>query len=109
LSTLQELLNQRAELERQIAESQHQERTEAIATIRQLMSDHGLSVQDLSAGRGSLKAAGADEGKRAKVAAKYRNPATGESWTGRGLQPKWLKAALTEGKQLTDFLITQPA
>ena len=109
MSSLQELLNQRAELERQIAETQHQERAEAIATIRQLMSDHGLTAQDLTAGRSGLRSAGDGEGKRAKVAAKYRNDATGESWTGRGLQPKWLKAALAEGKQLSDFLISQPA
>ena len=109
MSTLQELLSQRAELERQIAETQRQERAEAIATIRQLMSDFGLSAQDLTAGRGGLRAAGGEEGQRAKVPAKYRNPATGESWTGRGLQPKWLKAALSEGGQLSDFLITQPA
>jgi DNA-binding protein H-NS len=109
LSSLQELLNQRAELERQIAETQRQERAEAIATIRQLMSDFGLSAQDLTAGRSGLRAASNDEGKRAKVAAKYRNPATGESWTGRGLQPRWLKAALSEGKQLSDFLISQAA
>ena len=109
MSSLQELLNQRAELERQIAETQRQERAEAIATIRQLMSDHGLSAQDLTAGRSGLRSADDGEGKRAKVAAKCRNDAIGESWTGRGLQPKWLKAALAEGKQLSDFLITQPA
>ena len=109
MSTLQELLNQRAELERQIAETQRQERAEAIATIRQLMSDFGLSAQDLSAGRSGLRTASNDEGRRAKVPAKYRNPATGESWTGRGLQPKWLKAALSEGRQLADFLITAQA
>lgn len=36
-------------------------------------------------------------------AVKYRNAATGESWTGRGLQPRWLKVALAEGKTLADF------
>jgi DNA-binding protein H-NS len=109
LTTLQELLSQRAALERQIAETQSQERTEAIATIRQLMSEHGLSVEDVTATRGAARTNGAGEGKRAKVPAKYRNPATGESWSGRGLQPKWLKVALGEGKQLSDFLIVEAA
>ncbi|MDZ5459601.1 H-NS histone family protein [Azohydromonas lata] len=110
MTSLQELLNQRAELERQIAETQRQERSEAIATIRQLMADHDLSIEDVTATRGaSRSAASATDGRRAKVAAKYRNPATGESWTGRGLQPKWLKAALAEGKQLADFLIPDAA
>lgn len=41
-------------------------------------------------------------GKRAPV--KYRNSLTGETWSGRGLQPKWLKVAITEGgKSLADF------
>jgi hypothetical protein len=37
---------------------------------------------------------------------KYRNPKTGDTWTGRGLQPKWLKAAIAAGDQLEDFLIS---
>jgi len=41
-----------------------------------------------------------------KVAPKYRNPANrSETWAGRGLQPKWLKAALKSGKKLDDFKI----
>lgn len=40
-----------------------------------------------------------------KVLVKYRNPATGESWSGRGLRPRWLVAAMDEGKALDDFLI----
>jgi DNA-binding protein H-NS len=41
-----------------------------------------------------------------KVAPKYRNPANrSETWAGRGLQPRWLKAALKAGKKLEDFRI----
>jgi DNA-binding protein H-NS len=39
-----------------------------------------------------------------KVAPKYRGP-NGETWTGRGLKPRWLTAAINDGRQLTDFLI----
>lgn len=35
--------------------------------------------------------------------AKYRNRATGETWSGRGLQPKWLKVAIAGGARLEDF------
>ena len=38
-----------------------------------------------------------------KQKVKYRNPATGETWSGRGLQPKWVVAALASGKKLEDF------
>ncbi|MDR7331733.1 ParB/RepB/Spo0J family partition protein [Roseateles asaccharophilus] len=37
--------------------------------------------------------------------ARYRNPATGETWSGRGLQPKWLKAAIAAGNQLADYAV----
>src|SRR5215203_3976895 len=42
-----------------------------------------------------------------KVAAKYRGP-SGETWAGRGAQPRWLTAALKEGKRREDFLINKP-
>ena len=39
-----------------------------------------------------------------RVAPKYRGP-HGETWTGRGLKPRWLTEAMNEGMQLGDFLI----
>jgi DNA-binding protein H-NS len=48
-----------------------------------------------------------DPRKRRKVAPKYRGP-HGEKWSGRGLKPKWLTIAMSEGKQLEDFLIDTP-
>ena len=39
-----------------------------------------------------------------KVAPKYRGP-SGETWAGRGATPRWLTAAIKEGKKLEDFLI----
>lgn len=41
----------------------------------------------------------------AKVRPKYRNPATGEMWSGRGLNPRWMKEAIAKGKKKDDFLI----
>jgi DNA-binding protein H-NS len=41
---------------------------------------------------------------RRKVAPKYRGP-HGEMWSGGGLKPRWLTIAISEGKQLEDFLI----
>jgi DNA-binding protein H-NS len=43
-----------------------------------------------------------------KVAPKYRGPA-GETWAGRGARPRWLVAAIKEGKKLDDFLIDKSA
>ena len=105
MPTLQELLAQKANLEKQIAETQRQERADAIAKVKSLMAEYGLTAADIA---GRVNAApgprtSASAGK--KVAPKYRNPSTGETWTGRGLQPNWLKTALASGKKLTDFAL----
>ena len=44
-----------------------------------------------------------------KVAAMYRDPATGQSWSGRGLRPRWLVEAIEAGKTLADFEIGEQA
>ena len=95
---------QRIAIEKQIAEAQKEERSAAIAKIKALMAEYGLTVADLGARAPSTPAA---RGPKAggKVAPKYRHPGTGETWTGRGLQPKWLKAELAQGKKLSDFTI----
>jgi DNA-binding protein H-NS len=99
MANLSELLAQRNALDQQIEKTQREEREKAIAQIRTLMSEYGLSVSDLSARVAKKGRSGT------KVAAKYRNKATGESWSGRGLQPRWLKAALATGKKLGDFAV----
>jgi DNA-binding protein H-NS len=100
MPNLSELMAQRAALEKQIEQAQHEQRSSAIAQIRALMAEHGLTAADLSAKSPTPKKTA---GK--KVAAKYRNKATGETWSGRGLQPRWLKAALDAGKKLADFAV----
>ena len=102
MSSLKDLIAQRAELERQIDEKGRQERSDAISKVRALMADHGLSASDLAGGRGAAKTA---TSKGSKVAAKYRNTDTGETWSGRGLQPKWLKSAIAAGKKIEDFSV----
>ena len=101
MATLQELIAQKESLEREIERTKNQSRADAIAKVRALMEEYGLTASDLS----TKPAAKARAGKGNKVAAKYRNAATGETWSGRGLQPKWLKAALAAGRSLADFAI----
>jgi DNA-binding protein H-NS len=43
-----------------------------------------------------------------KVAPKYRGP-DGETWAGRGAMPRWMAAAIKEGKKREDFLIDKSA
>lgn len=102
MSTLQDLLAQKAELERKIQETQKNERAAAIEKVRALMAEFGLSAEDLggkSAGTTGRKKSG--DGTR-KAAVKFRD-ASGNTWSGRGLQPRWLKEALAKGKTLQDF------
>ena len=41
-----------------------------------------------------------------KVPPKFRNPDnSAEVWSGRGLQPRWLSAAIKSGKSIEDFRI----
>jgi DNA-binding protein H-NS len=41
-----------------------------------------------------------------RVPPKYRSP-SGDTWAGRGARPRWLVAAVKEGKKLDDFLIAK--
>jgi DNA-binding protein H-NS len=43
-----------------------------------------------------------------KVPPRYRSP-SGETWAGRGAKPRWLVAAIKEGKKIDDFLIDKSA
>ena len=97
---LTDLLAQKAAIEKQIAQAQREERDGAIAQIRALMAEHGLTAADLGARRWKPGTAAGS-----KVAAKYRDQASGQTWSGRGLQPRWLKAALASGKKLSDFAV----
>jgi DNA-binding protein H-NS len=50
----------------------------------------------------------APKARRKKIAPKYLGPADGDTWTGRGMKPRWLTSAMKEGKKLEDFLIVKP-
>ncbi len=102
MATLQELLQQKEALEREIEQTKRRDRADAIAKVRSLMSEYGLTLADLG---GKSPGAGPKTKSGGKVPAKYRNAATGESWSGRGLQPNWLKAALASGRSLDDFKV----
>jgi DNA-binding protein H-NS len=43
-----------------------------------------------------------------KVAPKYRGP-NGETWAGRGAQPRWLTAEIKKGRKRDNFLIDKGA
>jgi DNA-binding protein H-NS len=102
MATLSELLAQKAELDKQIESVGREQRSAVLAQIKAIMADHGLTVGDLP---GRTLAAEKSGTKGSKVAAKYRDPESGNTWSGRGLQPKWLKTAIEGGKTLEDFAV----
>ena len=101
MSTLQELIAQRAAIEQEIAQTRTAQRAVAIEQIRKIMADNGISTADLSPKRTDRASAAAGQ----KVATKYRSEVMGETWSGRGLQPRWLKAAIASGKSISDFAV----
>ncbi len=86
MTSYKELLKQREALEQQINEARRQELAGAIAQVRALVAEYGLSQDDVFP---AARARSASSG--TKVAPKYRDPATGQTWTGRGKAPKWIQ------------------
>ena len=68
--------------------------------LTSLAKQHGFDLRELFDGR-------MGNGKRGKVAIKYRDPSnSGNTWTGRGRMPRWMVSA-TKGRKAKreDFLI----
>lgn len=86
------LLARKAELEAQIAQAQAEHKAEGISAARALIAEHGLTAADVFP---------AAKAKGSVGVAKYRDPATGATWTGRGKPPNWIN-----GKDRAPFLIT---
>ncbi len=100
MSKIKDLQAQIAALQAQVEEVKRTEVSEAIAKIREIAAEYDLKASDIFPTARKGKAAGAASGKRAEVAAKYRDPMTGKTWSGRGLTPKWLA-----GKNKADYEI----
>lgn len=100
-TTYQALLAQRTELDKQIEEARIKERNTAIdqcnellQQLRAVMKENGISNDDLQ------RPATAKSKPACKVPPKYRDPATGATWTGRGKPPLWIA-----GKDRSTFQI----
>lgn len=86
MATYKDLMAQRDALEAQIKQARESEVSGAVAQARDLIAEFGLTAADLFGGQKRASAA-----KGGKVAAKYRDPATGATWTGRGKAPRWIQ------------------
>jgi DNA-binding protein H-NS len=97
MTSYQDLVNQRKELDQKIEAARKSELSDAISKARALVVQFNLEVTDVFP---SGRKARAKTTSGNKVAPKYRDPATGQTWTGRGKAPKWI-----DGKDRAPFLI----
>lgn len=99
MANYKDLLAQIEVLKAQAEEARMREKESGIAEIKALMAKLGITVEDLmeKRGRGAVKGTPA--------AAKYRDPVSGETWSGRGRSPRWLQAAEAAGQNKESFLI----
>ncbi len=117
-----------AQIQRQIARLQAKakalenaksaKKAKDVQKIRQLMDKLGVSMTDLGAGPQAHRAA-AGKGKSPRKAGakkpsgkslskkpvpiRYRDPETGDTWTGRGRAPVWLTKRIEQGKSRDDY------
>ncbi|MBN9535224.1 MAG: H-NS histone family protein [Reyranella sp.] len=93
--SFEELVRTRAEIEAAIELHAAQERRDLIAALKQVDSQRKPNGKDV-----------AHALKGRKLPALYRNPGDrSQTWAGRGNKPRWLSAALKQGKKLESFAI----
>jgi DNA-binding protein H-NS len=115
MNNLVDIQSQIEKLQKQAAEIKDREFAKTVQDIRAKMQAFGITIKDLqlgaSAGRkgkvvasAKTKLAAVKKKTGAVVAAKYRGP-NGETWSGRGLTPRWLATLVAQGQSKDDFAI----
>ena len=91
---------------KRISEIEKSEAIEVRAKLFALAKEHGYDAAQLIGGSSTAKVASEDAEKvRRPAKAKYQDPASGKTWTGRGLKPLWVRATLAAGNSLESVLI----
>lgn len=90
MTSYSELLAQKKLLDEQIANAKKAESEQALQTVTQLVQEFGFTAQQVFPWKPAPK----------KVTAKYRDPDTGATWSGRGKPPQWIA-----GKDREPFVI----
>lgn len=86
----------RDELNAKIEQNQKAQRVDVLAQIKRVVETYKIPLAEVGE---YLGIKGTRKGTKAKP--KYRNPADGKEWSGRGKEPLWIK-----GKNREEFLIT---
>ena len=94
--SVEELTAEREKLDAEIKAKQDAEKASVIAQIKTVVETYSIPVEELVEALGGLKS----KRKGVKAKPKYKDPATGVIWSGRGKEPAWIK-----GKDRDQFLI----
>ena len=119
MSNLIDIQSQIEKLQKQASEIRTREFDRTVQEIVAKMQAFGITTRDLDLGKrrggkgkGKTKAKAAVPGKRAAAAKKTGNPVPakfrgpqGETWSGRGLMPRWLSALVAQGQPKENFAI----
>ena len=97
MTSYAEYVEQIAKLQSLAEAARKNELSGATQKIKDLMQQYGITVDDLSSGTRAKPAK-----PKGTVPAQFKNPETGETWTGRGRAPRWL-----DGKDKEQFRITK--
>jgi DNA-binding protein H-NS len=87
----EELQAKIADLQAQAARVKAEEKAQAIEAARAMIDSYGITARDLGLDKAPKAKTGPKSGN--KIAAKYRDPASGATWSGRGKTPKWINGA----------------
>ena len=87
----EELRAKAAEILAQAELVKAEERQKTIDTVRVMISTYGITAKDLGLDKSPKVKTGPKPGN--KIAAKYRDPASGATWSGRGKTPRWINGA----------------
>lgn len=118
MGNLVDIQQQIEKLQKQASDIRAREFHKTIKEILDQMQAFGITIKDLQQAMGSVKrrkavpktAAKRPAAKRKSgqtgttVAPKYRGP-QGETWSGRGLMPRWLAAQVAQGRSKDEFFI----
>ena len=106
MATYQEIKIKISKLEEQAKALLKKESAGVVAKIRDLMSEYGLTVQDL--GLGITNMGKKMSAMKHPLPPKYQDPVSGKTWSGKGKAPGWIVEATKKGKR-DDFLIGKTA
>lgn len=107
--SLQALAEYKEKIEKAFLEKQIENKNQILDQIKTLVNTGGITPQELAAhlgitfGTAEPTEKPARKSKGQKVDPKYSDPATGKTWTGRGMRPKWFSAYIEQGRKAEEF------